>query len=167
VAATRTRLTMRGWRIRRLRNRIILSFALLLVAGQGIGYWLVDAASSRNARGQLQQELVAGERVFARLLEHNRNQLAQAARVLAADYGFREAIATRDAATMKSVLHNHGERIEASTMQLLSPDGMVQAQVGRSATCSKRPGATARPARSSARGCMPTSWSWCRYARRC
>ena len=132
MAATRTRLTMRGWRIRRLRNRIILSFALLLVAGQGIGYWLVDAASSRNARGQLQQELVAGERVFARLLEHNRNQLAQAARVLAADYGFREAIATRDAATMKSVLHNHGERIEASTMQLLSPDGMVQAQVGRS-----------------------------------
>ena len=132
MAATRSRLIMRGWRIRRLRNRIILSFALLLVAGQGIGYWLVDAASSRNARGQLQQELVAGERVFARLLEHNRNQLAQAARVLAADYGFREAIATRDAATMKSVLHNHGERIEASTMQLLSPDGMVQAQVGRS-----------------------------------
>ena len=132
MAATRSRLIMRGWRIRRLRTRIILSFALLLVAGQGIGYWLVDAASSRNARGQLQQELVAGERVFARLLEHNRNQLAQAARVLAADYGFREAIATRDAATMKSVLHNHGERIEASTMQLLSPDGMVQAQVGRS-----------------------------------
>ena len=123
---------MRGWRIRSLRTRIILSFALVLVAGQGIGYWLVDAASSRNARNQLEQELVAGERVVARLLEHNRNLLAQAARILAADYGFREAIATRDGATMNSVLHNHGERIDASTMQLLSPDGVVQAHVGRS-----------------------------------
>ena len=46
---------MRGWRIRSLRTRIILSFALVLVAGQGIGYWLVDAASSRNARNQLEQ----------------------------------------------------------------------------------------------------------------
>ena len=132
MASPHAGLIMRGWRIRSLRTRIILSFALVLVAGQGIGYWLVDAASSRNARGQLEQELVAGERVFAHLLEHNRNLLAQAARVLAADYGFREAIATRDAATMNSVLHNHGERIDASTMQLLSPDGVVQAQVGRS-----------------------------------
>ena len=122
---------MRWWRLGRLRTRMILSFALVLVAGQGIGYWLVDAASGRNARSQLEQELVAGERVFARLLEHNRNQLAQAATVLAADYGFREAIATRDGETLVSVLDNHGERIKASTMQLISLDGIVLARAGQ------------------------------------
>ena len=122
---------MRWPRVGSLRTRIILAFALVLVAGQGVGYWLVDAASGRNARAQLEQELVAGERVFARLLEHNRNQLAQAATVLATDFGFREAIATRDAATLTSVLDNHGERIDASTMQLVSLDGKVVAQAIR------------------------------------
>ncbi len=121
---------MRWARIGKLRTRVILSFAFVLIAGQGIGYWLVDAASKRNAHDQLEQELVAGERVFARLLEHNRNQLTQAATVLAADYGFREAIATRDAETLSSVLDNHGRRIDASSMQLLSLEGQVLAQAG-------------------------------------
>lgn len=119
--------------IRKLRTRIILAFALVLVTGQGIGFLLVDAASSRNARAQLEQELIAGERVFERLLAHNRNQLAQAATVLAADYGFREAIATRDAETLTSVLDNHGRRIDAASMQLISLDGKLAAQASRRA----------------------------------
>lgn len=116
--------------IRKLRTRITLSFALVLIAGQGIGYLLVDAANGRTARAQLDQELVAGERVFERLLTHNRNQMAQAASVLAADYGFREAIATRDADTLNSVLDNHGQRIDAAAMQLFGLDGALIAQSG-------------------------------------
>jgi hypothetical protein len=118
-------------RTEKLRTRIVVAFALVLVAGQGIGYWLVDTASSRNARAQLEQELVTGERILARLLEHNRNRLAQAAAGLAIDRDLREALANGDSVTLTTMLHDHGERIEASTMQLVSPDGKVVAQAAR------------------------------------
>src|SRR5690606_20268459 len=84
-------------------------------------------AHRQTADAQLLQSLEAGERIFARQLQHSREQLAQAASVLAADFAFREAIATRDAATLASVLANHGRRIDASKMLLLSLDGQVVA----------------------------------------
>src|SRR5690606_1946762 len=42
-------------------------------------------------------------------------------------FALREAIATRDAATLASVLANHGRRIDAAKMLLLSLDGRVLA----------------------------------------
>lgn len=114
-------------RFRTLRARIIVLFAVLVVAGQAIGYLLMDGAHRSTAQQQLERSLAAGERVFGRQLQHSRAQLAQAAGVLAADFALREAIATRDAATLASVLANHGRRIAASTMMLLSLDGQVLA----------------------------------------
>ncbi len=136
---------MRWPRIGRLRTRLVVSLALSVVAAQGIGYWLVDAASARNARAQLEQELVAGERVLARLLEHDRRQLAQAATLLATDPGLREAIAARDAGTVNAVLDTHGGRIDAATVQLVSLDGKVVAQAIRAGARRTSPDDDDRP----------------------
>src|SRR5690606_9401721 len=121
-------------RIGRLRTRLVVAFALLLVAGQGIGYWLVDDASARNARAQLEQDLVAGERVFTRLLELDRKQLSQAATLLATDPRLRDAIEAQDADAVGKILDAHGGRIDASTMQIVSLDGKVVAQAIRAGT---------------------------------
>ncbi|MBC8008246.1 MAG: EAL domain-containing protein [Prolixibacteraceae bacterium] len=107
---------------RSLQTRIIVFFVLLLCGLQGVALFLVSAANERIAKNQIAQELVVGERVFRRLLEQNSQQLAQAASVLAADFAFREAIATRDEGTIASVLGNHGRRINANVVMLADLD---------------------------------------------
>src|SRR5262245_44196874 len=101
---------------RRLRTRIIVFFVALLALVQIAAFVFVNAANSTNARQKIDGELQVGERIFARLLEQNREQLSQTARVMAADYALREAIATDDVGTVISALRNHGGRINANMM---------------------------------------------------
>src|SRR4051812_7295602 len=111
----------------RLRTRIIFFFVALLALVQLVAFIFVNAANSTNARQKIEEELAVGERIFARLLEQNRDRLAQTARVMAADYGLREAIASDDTATVVSALSNHGSRIKADMTMLVSMNGMVVA----------------------------------------
>ncbi len=112
---------------RRLRTRIIVFFVALLALVQLAAFVAVNAANSTNARQKIDGELGVGERIFERLLEQNRERLLQAAKVLAADFAFREAIATNDLGTVLSALQNHGARIDANAMMLVSLDGKVLA----------------------------------------
>jgi diguanylate cyclase (GGDEF)-like protein len=103
----------------RLAGRIVwLSLALLLLV-QAAGFAVVRRSIERNVHGQLASELRIGERVWRRLLDTHAQRLRQASTLLAADYGFRSAIASRDLATIGSVLQNHGARIGASVVTLL------------------------------------------------
>jgi len=112
---------------KRLRTRITVFFVALLVVVQVAAFMAVNAANSTNARQKIDDELGVGERIFGRLLEQNRERLLEAAKVLAADFAFREAIATNDLGTVLSALQNHGERINANVMMLVSLDGRVVA----------------------------------------
>ena len=85
---------------------------------------LVDRVGLKIARERNVEELHVGERVFLRLLDQNRQRLLQAAEVLSKDFAFRKAVATGDAPTISSVLENHGTRIQASVMMLVSLDNM-------------------------------------------
>jgi diguanylate cyclase (GGDEF)-like protein len=112
-------------RIQRLQTRIIIFFVALLAIVQVAAFWFVNAANSSNARAKVEEELNVGQRVFARLLEQNTDKLKMSARVLAADFAFREAIATHDSRTIGSVLANHGARIGANAMVFVDLDGKV------------------------------------------
>ncbi len=103
-----------------LKSRITIFFVTLLALVQGFAFLLVNAANTDNARESIRKELISGERIFQRLLEQNRNQLVQGASILSGDFAFREAIATNDSSTLASVLKNHGARIHASRMMLVS-----------------------------------------------
>ena len=107
-------------RLRSLQSRIVLFFVALLVVVQGITLLLVNAANERNARDNVRHELIVGEKIFRRLLEQNHARLTQAALIVSLDFAFREAAATRDVSTIESVLVNHGSRIRADTMALVS-----------------------------------------------
>ena len=108
--------------LRSLQTRIIVFFVLLLCALQVAGLALMNAANERIAKDQIGHELLVGERVFHRLVEQNSQQLSQAASVLAADFAFRSAIATRDEGTIASALNNHGRRINANVVMLAGLD---------------------------------------------
>ncbi|HUQ09576.1 MAG TPA: EAL domain-containing protein [Steroidobacteraceae bacterium] len=112
-------------RIQRLQTRIIVFFVALLALVQLAAFVFVNAANSKNARAKVEEELNVGQRVFARLLEQNADKLKMSARVLAADFAFREAIATHDDGTIASALANHGARIGANAMLFVDLDGNV------------------------------------------
>jgi diguanylate cyclase (GGDEF)-like protein len=118
-------------RVQRLQTRITVLFVALLALVQVAAFWFVNAANSGNAHAKVEEELNVGQRVFARLLEQNADKLKLAARVLAADFAFREAIATHDTRTIASVLTNHGARIGADAMLFVDLEGRVVADTLR------------------------------------
>jgi diguanylate cyclase (GGDEF)-like protein len=110
-----------------LESRIVVLFIVLLLLLQLAGFVVIRSAIENNARAAIRNELMVGERVFLRLLDQNAQKLTQGARLLASDYGFREAIASDDRATIVSVLGNHGARIGASLALWLGTDGAIKA----------------------------------------
>lgn len=117
-----------------LRTRIALTFLLLLGAVLLAALVAVSAANRANATREISRQLEIGNHVFARALDSNRRQLVQAAQILASDWGFREAVGSRDAGTLASALQNHGARIGASLAILVSLEGRVLAATGTAAT---------------------------------
>jgi diguanylate cyclase (GGDEF)-like protein len=117
-----------------LRTRIALTFAFLLAAVLAAGLSAVWIANHASAKREVNRQLDVGSLVFSRLLESNRRQLTQAAQAVAADYAFREAVATRDTGTIASVLENSGARIGAALVVLTSMDDRVIAAFGSHVT---------------------------------
>lgn len=116
---------------RSLRHRIAIVFVGLLVLVMGLVLALVHSSSARIVGHETQRELAVGARVFQRLLDQNQRQLETAAFVLAADFAFREAIATQDQPTVRSVIRNHGQRIHAQVMMVTGTDGRMIASTQR------------------------------------
>ncbi len=113
-----------------LATRIVaLSFVLLLLV-QVTSFAVVRTSIERNARESLERTLAGDERVWLRLLEQNAEILRQGATLLAADYGFRSAVNSGDAETIRSALENQGSRIGASVTALLGPDFALQQSSG-------------------------------------
>jgi diguanylate cyclase (GGDEF)-like protein len=110
-----------------LERRIAALLLVLLLMVQLSGFIVIQNAISRNGRAVIAEELVVGERVFRRLLKQNAEMLTQGAQLLAKDYGFLSAIASRDDETITSALTNHGARIGASFAVMVNPDRSLQA----------------------------------------
>ena len=98
---------------RSLALRIVVVFLGLLLVVQAMSFMLIRNSIDNNARANLDDALHHGERVFLRLLQQNADHLVESTRVLAADYGFRSAVASDDRATLASALANHSERLGA------------------------------------------------------
>lgn len=115
---------MRLPRFKTLQGRIFAFFFGLLLLTQVAGYALTSTIGWSIMQELLARDLQGAQQVFKRLSEQNTVFLTQAARVLAADYGFREAIASNDTDTITSALENHGTRIQADLMMFVDADGM-------------------------------------------
>lgn len=85
-------------------------------------YWLQTANYSA---AHIERRLNTAENVINQYLAAKGSLLETAARVLTADFGFKQAVATRDNATIESVLFNHGQRINADLMVLTDIHGGI------------------------------------------
>ena len=121
---------------RSLEHRIVSLFLILILAVQATGFVVIRTGIDSNARKAIRSELLISEKVFRRLLDQNAQRLTQGARLLAADYGFRQAIASNERETISSALANHGARIGASQTLLIGPERQI------TATTAAQPSAT-------------------------
>lgn len=101
-----------------LSTSLILMTVILLTAS----YWfrIADYAES-----QIERQMYFAQNVLNQNLSSKEQVLITAASVLAADFGFKQAVATRDKNTIDSVLINHGKRIKADLMMLLDLEGKL------------------------------------------
>lgn len=103
---------------------VLLGLLTLLAFATGI------ATLNAMQKEQSEQSVLAldvASRVFAEALHNRANQLSSSVRLLASDFGFRQAVALREQATIDSVLENHAARIDATLAVLLSPQGELLA----------------------------------------
>ena len=116
----------RPWR-QSIGARIIALFLALLLAVQVASFASLRASLSSHAHHTLPTRLDEGERLLQTLLDRKAQALTDGAHVLAADYGFREALSSHDEQTIVSVLANHGARIGATEAAFLGPDFQLRA----------------------------------------
>lgn len=108
-----------------LRRRIVIFFVGFLVLVMGLVLALVHSSSEKIVSGEARRELAVGAKVFRRLMEQNQRQLETASTVLSGDFALREAIATQDQPTVRSVIGNHARRIHAQVMMVAGTDGRM------------------------------------------
>ena len=102
----------------------LLAFLIgLVVVLEAISYLatrlVINKAVTQNAR----TELLAGGELFTRIMQNNAQQLVLSVKVLTDDFGFKDAVATRDEKTIASALINHSARVKADIGVLIDNDG--------------------------------------------
>ncbi|WP_440054973.1 EAL domain-containing protein [Pseudoalteromonas sp. T1lg65] len=108
-----------------LKNRIIglcVGLILLTATLSLASFWW---STSRFNEIQVQQNIEVAKNVYQQYLASRESLLVTAATVLTSDFGFKQAVATRDAPTISSVLFNHARRIDADLMLLLDTKGQL------------------------------------------
>jgi len=114
-------------RFRSLRTRLTVVFVALFIGAMAVVGAAVTAAIGNGARSMVRDELAATGAVYEAIWKSRTDQLRQGAGVLAHDFGFREAVATADEATVKSALDNLRARQGVDGALLMATDGYVTA----------------------------------------
>ena len=112
---------------RRLRTRLTVLYMGLFGLTLILTAVAVVSAVSGSARRMVRDELGASGEVYAQIWASRSAQLKQGAAVLAQDYGFREAVATGDEATVRSALDNLRARQGVDGALILGVDGYASA----------------------------------------
>ena len=106
-----------------LRNQILLLLfvTVVLITASIVGATWIN--TSEYTGKQVSETIDVGHATFGQLLRSREMQLVNSAELLTSDFGFKQAVATRDSATIESVLYNHGGRIQADLMFMTSLRG--------------------------------------------
>lgn len=100
--------------------RLVVGLVVLTALTTFINVWI---ANDKQTRDRLNRDLAIAENVLQRVLQSREELLYISASVLTADFGFKQAVASGDKGTIDSALFNHGQRIKADLMALVSLQG--------------------------------------------
>ncbi len=115
------------WRRRApsLSRRMTMLYAALVAMTLALVVGGARIGIERYAERIIERELRAGSAVFDRIAAMRYDNMQQAAAVLAADFGFRAAAATGDAATVNSALDSLKRRLGLREAFLVGLDGTI------------------------------------------
>lgn len=109
------------------RSKLFLLTIVPLAVAQVVTIYVVMQTVRDDVSRRARESLVTGGTVFDEFRAGRSERLRASARVLAGDFGLKQAAATRDTATLESILVNHSRRIGADIGIFLDLDGNVVA----------------------------------------
>ena len=109
------------------RKRLLVLIIGLVVVTQTVTLAAVLASTAHNVEARAAEQLRSGGTFVQQLIRFRADQLASGVAVLAADFGFREAVASADRPTILSAANNDSQRIGADMVLLLDTHGRVLA----------------------------------------
>src|SRR5580692_7625775 len=109
------------------RNRLLALIIGLVVATQSVTLVAVLQNTKHEAQVQADERLRSGSQVVEEYMRSRAAVLSSSVTVLAADFGLREAVASRDEATILSVANNHSQRIGADLVVFMDTGGRLLA----------------------------------------
>src|SRR5437016_5786348 len=115
------------------RKRLLVLIIGLGVVTQTVTLAAVLIGTRRTVEARAAEQLRSGGAFAEHLIGFRAGQLANGVAVLAADFGFREAVASGDAPTILSAARNNAQRIGADVVLLLDTHGRVLASTAPSA----------------------------------
>src|SRR5579872_5806659 len=95
------------------KNRLLILIVTLIVLAQGATLLLVMTYVYHDTRAQSDRALQSAQVIVQRQLESRLARLAATSEVLISDFGFKSVVASGDAATIRSALANHADRVGA------------------------------------------------------
>lgn len=107
------------------RNRLLALIIGLVVATQSVTLVAVLYSTAHEARVRADERLRYGSRVVQQYLRLRADELSGTVAVMATDFGFKEAVASHDRATMLSAAANHDERVGWDVIVFLDADGRL------------------------------------------
>jgi diguanylate cyclase len=107
------------------RHKILLLAVALVVTTQLVSLFPVMDLMRRDADEQARRTVGLAGVLFDEFMRSRADQLLTTVNVLAADYGFKQAVASGDHSTIRSALRNNAARAGATVALLLGLDGTV------------------------------------------
>lgn len=116
--------------LRGFQSQLLALFLPLLMGVQLITLVVVQDATRQRLVAQSGEALSAVSTSFSNWLRDTVRRLADSSAILAADFGFRSAIASRDTPTIATAIENARRRIGADAAMVIELDGQVIASAG-------------------------------------
>jgi diguanylate cyclase (GGDEF)-like protein len=121
------------------RKRLLVLIIGLVIVTQTVTLAAVLASTAHNVEARAAEQLRSGGSFVQQLIRFRAGQLANGVAVLAADFGFREAVASGDVPTILSAARNNAQRIGADIVLLLDIQGNLVASTASEVANSHAP----------------------------
>lgn len=114
----------------RFQTKLTIVYIALFLAVQSVVILAIYSSVTQNVRDQIRDQLSASARVFDQIISNRVEVFGSRAQDLSKDFGFRQAVATRDQATIESALVNLISRLDTDSAFVVDLDDELVAIAG-------------------------------------
>lgn len=117
----------------RFQTKLTIVYVALFLAVQSVIILAIYSSVTENVRDQIRDQLASSARVFDQLISNRVEVFGSRAQDLSKDFGFRQAVATREQATIQSALANLINRLDNDSAFVIDLDDNLVAIAGSDA----------------------------------